>query len=78
MSTKYFNESVFKPITAKPGIVSKVPYSTRHTYADKLKHAEGDIRDKAALMGHSDYGFTQLQYQSSPLEDLKAVTDSIK
>lgn len=78
MTTKYFNDSVFKPIMSKLGIEGKVPYSTRHSYADKLKHAQGDIRDKAALMGHSDYDFTRLQYQSSPLEDLKAVTDSIK
>lgn len=78
MSTKYYNDSVFKPIMKALGIENKVPYSARHSYADKLKHASGDDRDKAALIGHSDYNFTRQQYQSSPLEDLKAVTDSIK
>lgn len=78
MSVNYFEESVFKPIAAELGIVGKVPYSARHSYADKLKHAEGDVRDKAALIGHSDYSFTRQQYQSSPLEDLKTVTDSIE
>lgn len=78
MTTNYFEDSVFKPIMESLGITGKVPYSTRHTYADKLKHADGDDRDKAALIGHADYNFTRAQYQSSPLEDLKAVTDTIK
>ena len=60
------------------GITGRVPYSARHTYADKLQHAKGDDRDKAALIGHTDYNFTRSQYQSSPLEDLKAVTDTIE
>lgn len=78
MTTKYFNDYVFKPIMAKLGIDGKTPYSARHTYADKLKKADGDVRDKAALIGHSSYEFTRAQYQSSPLEDLKVVVDSIK
>jgi integrase len=78
MTVNYFEESVFKPMMAKLGIVNKVPYSARHSYADKLKHAQGDVRDKAALIGHSDYSFTRQQYQSSPLEDLKTVTDSLE
>ena len=78
MTVNYFDEKVFKSIAAKLHIEGKVPYSARHSYADKLKHAQGDERDKAALIGHSDYNFTRKQYQSSPLEDLKTVTDSIK
>ena len=78
MKTNYYNESVFKRIANELEIVGKVPYSARHSYADKLKHAEGDDRDKAALIGHTDFDFTRRQYQSSPLEDLKAVTDTIK
>ena len=78
MKVNYFEESVFKKITQTLGIEGKVPYSARHSYADKLKHADGDVRDKAALIGHSDYSFTRQQYQSSPLEDLKTVTDSIE
>ena len=78
MTVNYFEEKVFKPLAAQLGIVGKVPYSARHSYADKLKKANGDVRDKAALIGHSDYSFTRAQYQSSPLEDLKTVTDSIE
>ena len=79
MSTNFFNESVFKPIKEQLGITgNKVPYSARHSYADKLKHARGDDRDKAALIGHTNFDFTRKQYQSSPLEDLKKVTDSIE
>ena len=78
MTVNYFDEKVFKVIAEKLGIEGKVPYSARHTYADKLKKAQGDDRDKAALIGHSDYSFTRYQYQSSPLEDLKVVTDSIE
>ena len=78
MTVNYFDEKVFKTIATALHIEGKVPYSARHSYADKLKHAQGDDRDKAALIGHSDYNFTRRQYQSSPLEDLKAVTDTIK
>ena len=78
MRTNYFGDHVFKPIMNELNIVGKVPYSARHTYADKLKHADGDDKDKAALIGHTDMDFTRKQYQSSPLEDLKKVTDSIK
>ena len=78
MTGNYFSDTVFKNITSELNIVGKVLYSARHSYADKLKHAEGDVRDKAALIGHTDYNFTRQQYQSSPLEDLKTVVDSIK
>lgn len=78
MTVNYFDESVFKPIANELGITGKVPYSARHSYADKLKHAEGDDKDKAALIGHTNFDFTRQQYQSSPLEDLKAVTDTIE
>ena len=79
MSDSYFRESVFKPLMARLGIAEgKVPYSARHTYANKLKKAEGDDRDKAALIGHSDYTFTQTHYQSTSLEDLEAITSALK
>lgn len=79
MTTNFFNESVFQPIKEALNITgNKVPYSARHSYADKLKHAVGDDRDKAALIGHTNYDFTRRQYQSSPLEDLKKVTDSLE
>ena len=78
MTHNYFNNFVFKPLMAHLGVSDRVPYSARHTYADKLKKASGDAKDKAALIGHADYDFTQHRYQSAPLEDLKAVVDSIK
>ena len=78
MTHNYFNNFVFKPLMAHLGVSDRVPYSARHTYADKLKRASGDAKDKAALIGHSDYDFTQHRYQSEILEDLKAVVDSIK
>ena len=77
MSTKYFNESAYRPIAQKLGIVGKSPYSARHSYANKLKKAEGDDKDKAALIGHSSFQFTRQQYMTSDLEDLKAVVDSM-
>ena len=79
MSDNYFREMVFKPIMASLGIAEgKVPYGARHTFSNKLKDAEGNDIDKAALMGHSDYTFTQTKYQSTSLDELAAVMDSVK
>ena len=78
MTDNYFRESVFKPLMAKLGIAEgKVPYCARHTYSDLLKKAEGDDRDKASLMGHSNYTFTQTNYQSTNLEDRNKITKSL-
>ncbi len=60
------------------GILGKVPYGARHTYSDKLKHADGDDKTKAAIFGHTDYSYTQKKYQSTSIEDIKIVSDSIK
>ena len=71
MSHAYFREQIFKPMMKKLGIAEgKVPYCSRHSYADKLKKAPGSDKDKAALIGHSDYAFTKDKYQSSHLADL--------
>lgn len=79
MTINYFSEKVFKRIKDELEITgNKVPYSARHSYANKLKKANGDVKDKAALIGHSDYNFTRVQYMSSPLKDLKTVTDSLE
>jgi len=79
MSDNYFRENSFKPICAALGIAEgKVPYAARHTFSNKLKTAVGDDRDKAALIGHSDYTFTQTKYQTTNEEELLAVVDSIK
>ena len=79
MSDAYFRESIFKPMMASLGIAEgKVPYCARHTYSDKLKNAEGDDKTKAAIFGHTDYSFTQKRYQSTDLNDIKTVAESIK
>ena len=79
MSDNYFREMVFKPIMAALGIAEgKVPYGARHTFSNKLKKAAGDDRDKAALIGHSDYTFTQTKYQSTNDSELLAIVDSMK
>jgi integrase len=78
MSDSFFRESVFKPMMAALGIAEgKVPYSARHTYSNLLKKAQGDDRDKAALMGHSDYTFTQTKYQSTDLDELNGITKGL-
>lgn len=79
MSDNYFREDIFKPMMEKLGIAAgKVPYGARHTFSNKLKAASGDDRDKAALIGHSDYTFTQTKYQSTNNDELLAVVDSMK
>ena len=79
MTDNYFREMVFKPICASLSIAEgKVPYAARHTFSNKLKKAEGEDIDKAALMGHSKYTFTQTAYQDTNLDELAAVVDSIK
>ena len=79
MTDSYFREMIFKPMMARLKIAEgKVPYAARHTFSNKLKKADGDDIDKAALIGHSDYTFTQTKYQSTDLDELQAVMDSIK
>ena len=79
MSHNYLNNFVFKPLMAHLGFPpGKVPYCARHTYADKLKDADGSDKDKAALIGHTKYFFTQDKYQSTHIADLTALVDSIE
>lgn len=79
MTDNYFRESVFKPLMAVLGIAGgKVPYGARHTFSNMLKDANGNDIDKARLIGHSDYTFTQTHYQTTNLDELAAVVDSIK
>lgn len=79
MTDNYFRVSVFKPLMARLGIAEgKVPYAARHTFANKLKKVEADAKDKAALIGHSDYTFTQTQYQDTSIEERNAITSAMK
>lgn len=77
MSSAYFRENVFNPIMAALGIEGKVPYGARHTYSNKLKGIAGASRDKAELMGHADYSFTEKVYQTSDLESMRRITDQM-
>lgn len=78
MDQAYFRKHIFKPMLKRLGINENVvPYSTRHSYANKLKNVTGSDKDKADLMGHEDYAFTRHQYQSSVLKDKKAITDQM-
>ena len=78
MSHEYFRKYCFDPLMEKLKISGKVPYSCRHTYSNLIKNAPGDTGDKARLMGHTDYTFTQERYQSSNLKDLRKITNSLK
>lgn len=79
MTDNYFNKYAFRPLADRLGIPKgKVPYSARHTFSDKLKDADGTDKTKAALIGHTDYKFTQQKYQSTNLEELQTVMESIQ
>ena len=79
MTDNYFNKYAFRPLADRLEIPrNKVPYSARHTFSDKLKNAEGTDKTKAALIGHSDYKFTQKKYQSTDMDELQATMASIK
>lgn len=78
MPVRYFNKYIWKPIMDALGIVGKVPYATRHTYANKMKAVQGDEKDKAGLMGHASYETTRKHYQSTSLPEKKAITDQMK
>ena len=78
MSADYFRTSVFDPLMDKLGIEHRMPYSARHTYANKIKRVYGADKDKASLMGHSKYETTVNQYQSTELDEKKNITDQLK
>lgn len=78
MQEKYFSQKIWKKLAAELGIVGKVPYATRHTYANKMKAVSGDEKDKAGLMGHASYDTTRKHYQSTTLAEKKAITDQFE
>jgi integrase len=82
---EYFREKIFYPLLAHLKIQSLpdkenpaiyVPYSCRHFFANLLKDAKGADKDKAALMGHSDYETTVRIYQSEDLKAMQKITNS--
>ena len=79
MTDDYFRNMIFKPMMEVLGIEGhKVPYAARHTFSNKLKKVDGDDIDKAALMGHSNYTFTQTNYQDTNLDELAALMKAVK
>lgn len=86
MDDKWFRDRWFYPLLAdltiqsmpdKEHPASLVPYSCRHTFANLLKNVEGADKDKASLIGHTDYAFTQQRYQSAELENLLGIVNKI-
>ena len=79
MNDEYFCKWIFKPMMERLGIEgNKVPYSTRHTYANKIKRVDGAPRDKAALVGHTDYKFTEKVYQTTELHEKWKITEQME
>lgn len=77
ISDNYFRKFIFDPLMERLNIQGKVPYSCRHTYANLLKDASGAEKDKAALMGHTDYDMTKY-YQSSDIDHMRKIVDQIE
>lgn len=80
MTDEYLNKHVFKPMMQTLGLYKpgKVPYCARHSFADKLKTVDGTEKSKAALIGHSNYLFTQSHYQSDTIEELAAMVEAFE
>lgn len=85
MDDGYFREKVFYPLLAYLNIqpipeagkpADLVPYSCRHFFSNLLKDASGSDKDKAALMGHSDYETTKRVYQAADLQAMQRITNS--
>ena len=86
MTAKYFRDTYFYPVLFAAGIqplptkdhpATWTPYSCRHAFANLLKDAPGSDKDKAALMGHTEYRTTQKHYQTATLEALKNIINSL-
>lgn len=86
MDDKWFRERCFYPLLDELGIqplptkeqpARLVPYSCRHTFSNLLKNVSGAGKDKASLMGHTDYAFTEQRYQSAELENLLDIVNQI-
>ena len=85
INDEYFREKIFYPLLAHLGIqaipkdgepAELVPYSCRHFFSNLLKDAKGADKDKAALMGHSDYETTKRVYQDEDLHAMQRITNS--
>ena len=85
MSANYFRDMFYivlavagiQPIPTPDAPAKYVPYSCRHTFANMLKNAPGADKDKAGLMGHTDYRTTVKLYQSAELDAFRNIIDNM-
>lgn len=85
LDDRYFREKLFYPFLANLGIqplpddenpaVYK-PYSCRHTFSNFLKVVPGPDKDKAALMGHTDFEMTKY-YQEADMMTLRSIINAM-
>ena len=85
MNDEFLRRRVFYPLFEHLGIqpypsteekALYVPYSCRHFFSNLLKHAPGADKEKAALIGHSNYDTTRRVYQTAELSELYKITNS--
>lgn len=78
MNDERFRIRYFQPLMDRLGINNRVPYSSRHSFANFLKRPEKEKladRDIIALMGHSDKAQT-IYYQTADIDSLRAIVEA--
>lgn len=78
MTDETFRIRCFQPLMDALGIKDRVPYSSRHSFANFLKRPEKEKiadRDIIALMGHSEKAQT-IYYQTADIDGLRAIIDA--
>jgi len=75
MDDERFRVRYFQPLMDRLGIVDRVPYSARHSFANFLKKPVGADKDKIALIGHSDKAMT-LYYQTADIDALREIVNA--
>ncbi|MBR5279947.1 MAG: tyrosine-type recombinase/integrase [Clostridia bacterium] len=78
MDDERFRVRYFQPLMDTLGIRDRVPYSSRHSFANFLKRPEGERlpdKDIIALMGHSDKAQTTY-YQTASIKELRAIVEA--
>ena len=78
MDDERFRVRYFQPLMDTLGIKDRVPYSSRHSFANFLKRPEKEKiadRDIIALMGHSEKAQT-IYYQTADLSTLRQIVET--
>lgn len=78
MDDERFRVRYFQPLMDTLGIRDRVPYSSRHSFANFLKRPEKEKiadRDIIALMGHSEKAQT-IYYQTADLSTLRQIVET--